>query len=128
MTARQPGAAAEVAALPVRLASLAALLVELGAKHVTAVGGTRSAMRDLPELQRVLGAAVASASGCPPRTMEPQSRPAELTTSEAAALMGISARRVRHHARNGRLIARKRARDWLIDAASARDYRKENGW
>ncbi len=39
--------------------------------------------------------------------------------------MGISERRVRHHAATGRLIARKDGRDWLIDSDSARDYRRK---
>jgi hypothetical protein len=114
-------------ALPVRLALLAGFLVEYAAKEITERGGSRSAMPGLPELQAVLRDATASARGCPPRTIVPKARPAELTTSEAAALMGISARRVRHHASTGRLIARRNTRDWLIDAASASDYRKGSG-
>ena len=41
---------------PLRLAPLAAFLVELAAKEITQRGGTRSAMRDLPELQAILRA------------------------------------------------------------------------
>ena len=81
-------------------------------------------MPHLPELRKILDAAVASASGRPSVTMEAPSR-ALLTTSQAAALMDISVRRVRHHAAAGRIIAHKSGRDWLIDPGSARDYRRQ---
>lgn len=110
--------------LPLRLAPLAAFLVELAAKEITQRGGARSAMRDLPELESILRAPTAGASATPARTMGPPPRPEELTTVQAAALMGISASRVREHAKTGRIIARKVGRDWLIDAGGARSYRR----
>jgi excisionase family DNA binding protein len=117
------GAGATVA-IPLGLAPLAALLVELGAREITQRGGARSAMQGLPQLEAILRAAAASARGTPARTMEPQGRPEELTTAQAAELMGISARRVRELARKRRIVSRKVAgRDWLIDAGSARSWR-----
>ncbi|HEV3381662.1 MAG TPA: hypothetical protein VG142_11860 [Trebonia sp.] len=119
-----PGTDAEpMIAVPARLAPLAALLVEYAAKEIAQRTGTRSALRDLPELQAILLPAAASARGRVTSTMEPRARPEELTTAQAADVMGVSERRVREHARTARLIARKvAARDWLIDADSARDY------
>ena len=112
--------------IPLHLVPLAALLVELGAREITQRGGTRSAMRDLPELQAILRAATASARGSPPRTIEPQARPEEPTTAQAAEVMGISTRRVRELARTSRVISRKvSGRDWLIDAGTARSYRRQ---
>jgi hypothetical protein len=55
--------------------------------------------------------------------MEPRARPGELTSSQAASEMGISARRVRELARTRRIVSRKAGRDWLIDAGSARSWR-----
>lgn len=124
MTVRQEAGAAAAVAVPLDLAPLAAFLVELGAREIVQRGGTRSAMRDLPRLQAILRPAAASARGTPARTMEPRSRPEELTTAQAAELMRISARRVRELARKGRIVSRKVAgRDWLIDAGSARNWR-----
>ena len=108
--------------LPLRLAPLAAFLVELAAKEITQRGGTRSAMRDLPELEAILRAPATGARATPARTMGSRQKPEELTTVQAAPLMGISASRVREHAKTGRIIARKVGRDWLIDAGSARSY------
>lgn len=115
---------AKTVAVPLDLAPLAAFLVELGAREIVQRGGTRSAMRDLPRLEAVLRQAAASARGTPARTMEPKGRPEELTTAQAAELMGISGRRVRELARKRRIVSRKVAgRDWLIDAGSARSWR-----
>lgn len=125
MTTPHGADAGDTIAIPVGLAPLAALLVELGAREVRQRGGTRSAMPRLGELEAILRTAAASARGTPSRTMEPRSRPEELTTAQAADLMGVSARRVRELARTGRIVSRKVAgRDWLIDAGSARSYRR----
>jgi excisionase family DNA binding protein len=79
---------------------------------------------DLPGLHKILAAARASASGRPPAILGSQARTPDTTTGEAARVMGISERRVRQLAAAGRLIARKRGRDWLIDRQSAEDYRR----
>lgn len=110
--------------LPARLAPLAALLVKFGAKEITQRGGSRSAMRDLPELEAVLSAAAASACGRPARIMVPRLPEKEMTTAQAAPVMGVSEHRVRELARTGRLITRKAGRDWLVSADSARAYRR----
>jgi hypothetical protein len=123
MTMTAPQGAGGTVAIPVGLAPLAAFLVELGARDITQRGGTRSAMRDLPELQAILRAAAASARGTPAGTMEPPGRAEELTSDQAADVMGISARRVRELARTRRIVSRKAGRDWLIDAGSARSWR-----
>jgi hypothetical protein len=109
--------------IPADLAPLAAFLVELGARQITEQGGTRSAMPRLGELQAILRDAAASARGTPARTMELRAQPEELTSSQAASEMGISARRVRELARTRRIVSRKTGRDWLIDAGSARSWR-----
>jgi excisionase family DNA binding protein len=118
--------AANTVAVPLNLAPLAALLVELGAREITQRGGARSAMQGLPQLEAILrdAAAAAGARATPARTLELRPKPEELTTVQAAAVMGISASRVREHAKTGRIIARKVGRDWLIDAGSARSYRR----
>ena len=69
--------------LPLRLAPLAAFLVELAAKEITQRGGTRSAMRDLPELEAILRAPATGASATPAGTMGPPPKPEELTTVQA---------------------------------------------
>jgi len=124
--AQQPAACApdagEGAVIPSHLVKLAAFLVEYAAKELGSRNGGPPRMPDLPELRKILDAAVAAASGRPSVTMEAPSR-ALLTTSQAAALMDISARRVRHHAAAGRIRAERHGRDWLIDPDSARDYR-----
>jgi excisionase family DNA binding protein len=116
--------AGDTVPLPARLAPLAALLVKYGAKEIAQRGGARSAMRDLPELEAILAAAAASARGTPQRTMELRAPDTEMTTAQAAAVMGVSERRVREHARTGRVNSRKAGRDWLISADSARSYRR----
>lgn len=126
MAAQPPGCAPGTghdAVIPPHLVKLTAFLVEYAAKELGSRNGGSPRMPHLPELRKILDAAMASASGRPSVTMEAPSR-ALLTTSQAAALMGISVRRVRHHAAAGRIIARRSGRDWLIDACSARDYRR----
>jgi excisionase family DNA binding protein len=130
MTMTAPPGTGDTVAIPVGLAPLAAFLVELGAREITQRGGSRSAMQGLPQLEAILRAAAAStasaARGIPAARMSPgaQGRPEELTTSQAADAMGVSARRVRELARTGRIVSRKIAgRDWLIDAGSARSWR-----
>jgi excisionase family DNA binding protein len=126
MPLRQEDSAADMLTVPLHLAPLAALLVELGAREIEQRGGSRAVMQDLPELEAILRAAAASSAyGRPADRMPREARRAELTTSQAAMVIGISAHRVRELARNGRLVARKVAgRDWLIDAGSARSYRR----
>jgi excisionase family DNA binding protein len=45
------------------------------------------------------------------------------TTAEAAAILGVSRRRVRQLIEHGRLKARRFGRDWLIDDAAITAYR-----
>ena len=125
MPAPQEASTRDTVSIPVSLVPLAALLVELGAREIEQRGGSRAVMQDLPELEAILRAAAASsARGRPPARIQVKARRAELTTSQAAAVMGISAHRVRELARNGRLIGRKVAgRDWLLDPDSVRGYR-----
>jgi excisionase family DNA binding protein len=46
------------------------------------------------------------------------------TTAVAAKEMGLSPRRVRELAQAGELKAYRVGRDWLIDVASAKNYRR----
>lgn len=48
----------------------------------------------------------------------------QLTTAQAATVMGVSPQRVRQLAARGRIIARKTGRDWLIDAQAAEGHRR----
>lgn len=82
-------------------------------------GGLRPAP-GLAALLSELAAAETAASGTPPVTVEHE-RPT-VTAGEAAALAGISPRRVRELARAGRLIAARHGRDWQVDRQSAQDY------
>jgi hypothetical protein len=75
-----------------------------------------------PGLAALLARLDASASGPAVETMEAQRW---LAAREAAELAGTSARHARRLAAAGRLIARRRGRDWEIDEASARDYGRE---
>jgi len=115
---------AEGAIIPPHLVEPAARLIEFGVKYLEMWNGGAPSSRALAALREILDAARATASGRPPVTLEPQARPS-YTTRQAAAVMGISERRVRHHAATGRLIAHKDGRDWLIDSDSVRDYRRK---
>jgi hypothetical protein len=120
---RVPGSA-EGAIIPPHLVEPAARLIEFGVKYLEMCNGGPPNSRTLASLRKTLDAARASASGRPSVTLEPQAR-TPYTTRQAAAVMGISERRVRHHAATGRLIAIRRGRDWAIDRQSAEDYRRE---
>ena len=127
MAASTPGTAAEPAGsavVPPHLVKLTTLLVQHGVRALCLSNGSLSAIPDLPELLKILRSAAASARGRPSRILDQPAQPQWLTTDEAADLMGISARRVRHHAASGRIIARRAGRDWQIDADSARSYRR----
>lgn len=118
-TGRPPAAPVGVVIAP-HLAKLAAGLIEHGINDLTHRNGASPTIRHLAELRRVLAAA---ASGTPSATLEPQAR-TPYTTAEAASVMRLSQRRVRHLAATGRLIAVRRGRDWQIDRQSAEDYRR----
>jgi excisionase family DNA binding protein len=127
VTPRSLDTAAETAGsavIPPHLVRLTVFLVEHAVKDLCLRNGSLSAMPDLPDLLTVLHSAAPSARGRPSRILDQPARARYLTTSEAAAVMQISARRVRHHAASGRIIARRAGRDWLIDADSARGYRR----
>jgi excisionase family DNA binding protein len=46
--------------------------------------------------------------------------PGEITTDEAAAMLTLTARRVRQLARSGALAGRQVGKTWLLDEASVR--------
>jgi hypothetical protein len=121
----QPASADPGLVVPAYLAALNAYLVEFAVREISSRSGGMPRMADIGELRALLrsgAASAASAAGTPPRIMDPQP-PRELTTAQAAAVMEISARRVRYLAAAGGVIARKVAgRDWLVDADSARGY------
>ncbi|MFC4693517.1 helix-turn-helix domain-containing protein [Geodermatophilus arenarius] len=94
-----------------------------------AIRGQRSAGLPVPpevlELAAVLGRHLAE--GCrqrqaslpPNRRSATWSAPAPLVTvSEAAALLGVTPRRVRDYLADGRLPGTKRGRAWLLDRAA----------
>jgi excisionase family DNA binding protein len=74
-----------------------------------------------PGLAALLCALDAAATGSPVGRVEP----VPVTVTEAAALAGVSPRRVRQLAASGRLRARRHGRAWLIDRDSASDYGKD---
>lgn len=47
----------------------------------------------------------------------------QITTSEAAKIIGCSRRHAGHLCINGELLAQRIGRDWLVDRASAEAYR-----
>lgn len=117
----RPSAAPVGVVMPPHLAKLAATLIEHGINDLTHRNGGSPAIRHLAELRRALAAA---ASGTPSATLEPRAAVRSYTTAEAASVMRLSQRRVRHLAATGRLIAVRRGRDWQIDWQSAEDYRR----
>lgn len=61
--------------------------------------------------------------GSAPGTPPPASVTVELSTGEAAALLGCSSEYVRRLARSGRLTARRVGAAWLIDPVALDTYR-----
>lgn len=79
----------------------------------------------VPGLSAILRQLEASAGRHPVATMAAERW---ISAAEASRLAGVSERSAQRLAASGRLIARKRRRDWEIDADSARDYgRDRNG-
>jgi hypothetical protein len=111
--------------VPAHLARQLALLANEGATVIRKRDGDLHLTQDMHDLLvelRLTG--MASASGNGARTVGPASA-RWVSAREAAQLAGgISDRRVRQLAREGRLIARRAGRDWLVDADSAQDYGK----
>jgi len=120
-------AAAEGAVIPPDLVKLTAVLVEYAVKDLGNRNGGSPRMPGLTQLRSILNSAGASASGTPSASLGPQAQARSITLSEAAAVMGISERWVRHLAAADRIRARKEGRDWRIDWDSARDYRPGGG-
>lgn len=78
-----------------------------------------------PRLQELITALAASASAC--ATPLARVGPRQLTTAQAALVMGVSPQRVRQLAAGKRIIASKTGRDWLVDAQAAEDYGRHRG-
>jgi len=127
MAAQPPASvpdATGAAVIPQHLVVFTKAVIDSGVAAMDARNGGLPYRAPLQELRRILDTAVASARGTPPVIMEPPSR-ALYTTDQAAAVMRISARRVRYLAAAGRIRATKSHRDcWLIEADAARDYRR----
>lgn len=83
-------------------------------------GGTVAA--GLRELVDQLAAAVA-----PRRTPAVTVEARQLTTAQAAPVMGVTQRRVQQLARNGDIIAAKHGRDYLVDAQAAQQWKERRG-
>jgi hypothetical protein len=110
------------AVIPADLAPLNAYLVEYAVKEITRRnGGAPAVMHDLAELLAILRMPAPSVSGRP-RPMLPMRAERFLTVSEAVVITGLSDRQVRRLAAEQVLIARKKGRDWQIDADSAAGY------
>ena len=92
--------AAEGMVIPPHLIEPCSVLFKIGAGAWERRNGGFPRRWDLPALHKILDTARASASGRPPATLGSQAR-TPYTTGEAAAVMGISERRVRHHAAAG---------------------------
>ena len=113
--------ASPAAVIPADLAALNAYLVEHAVREIGRRDGGVPRMHDLTELLAILRAAAASASGRP-KPMLAARADRSMTVNEAAAETGLSERHVRRLAAEGVLIARKKGRDWQIDADSAAGY------
>jgi excisionase family DNA binding protein len=125
-TAAQPQGTADGVVLPPHLAKLAAWLIENSfndlLERMRRRTGTTPDIPHLSELRRLLAVA---ACGRPAAIVGSSARaPSFTTTAEAARVMRLSERTVRHLAATGRLIARKEGRDWAIDRQSAEDYQR----
>lgn len=101
------------ALIPAHLTILNAGLVEYALKDLRRRNGGLPGMRDLAELREILAAAARGNASA---------QVTYLTTAQAAAVMGLSARRIRQLAAAGTITAQRAGRDWLISAASARSY------
>lgn len=107
--------------VPAALCRPLAAVAELGlADYARRNGGPAGVA---PRLRELLAALAASASAC--ATPLARVEPRQLTTVQAAPVMGVSPQRVRQLAAEKRIIARKAGRDWLVDAQAAEDYGKE---
>ncbi|WP_428832166.1 helix-turn-helix domain-containing protein [Janibacter terrae] len=106
-----PGAPAALAAVAGAQAAteLAMMLAEL-----------REAARQWEELAREDAGSVSGTAEQP--SAEPRAGSGhELTTTQAAALLGVSDGIVRRWCRDGRLVAARRGRSWVIDRGSVGD-------
>jgi hypothetical protein len=115
--------------VPAELAGLVDKLLGYGLDTLQRHNGAAPTVAGLEGLRVQLQLAAASASGRPRRILAvPVAPTRELTVAEAAAAAGLSARQVRRLAEGGALIARKRGRDWLVDADSATGYGRSERW
>ncbi|WP_269858746.1 helix-turn-helix domain-containing protein [Streptomyces sp. RPT161] len=111
--------------VPPELAGLVAVLLGYGLDAFASRNGGLPEVPGLNGLRTQLVVAAAAARGTRRRTLIPQAGPTVkyLTSTEAAEVMGLSVRRVRHLAKTGVLRGRKHGRDWQIDSDSAHDRR-----
>lgn len=118
---REPPAGVVV---PAELTRMVEALIRYGLDGFERRNGVAPDIPGLNALLVQLRAAAVTASGTRRRIVVSPAGTAghNLTSSEAAQVMGISPRRVRGLAKRGDLIARKRGRDWQIDADSATGY------
>jgi excisionase family DNA binding protein len=82
-------------------------------------GGSSPAPGYMALLRKLQAAAVARATPSAKVSAEPR----QLTTAEAASVMGVSPQRVRQLAADGKIIARKAGRDWQVEERAAQDWR-----
>ncbi len=99
------------------------LVIARGEKNLISEGRQNGIPVTIPGLDE-FRAALGAASGTRPRTMPVRAHRAELSTREAAKVMQVSDRRVRRLAQKETIRARKKGRDWLIDAEAAADYHR----
>jgi len=52
----------------------------------------------------------------------------QLTTTEVAALKGVTRQAVSHAIKHGRLSARQYGRFWLVEREAAEAWRPQGGW
>jgi hypothetical protein len=97
-----------------------AAVVDL-AKRQRDDGGASPDEGYIATLRRLQAAAVARAT--PSSSLVPR----QLSTAEAALVMGVSPQRVRQLAAQQSIIARKIGRDWLVDERAAQDWRNRRG-
>lgn len=98
-----------------QLCRVVARLAVLGLAEITCRDGGPPSVPGLASLLTALD----SSSGTAPVTVMPD---IWITTSQAAAVLGLSCRQARKLAAAGRLIARRHGRDWQVSRQSAQDY------
>lgn len=116
--------------VPAELAALVDRLLGYGVEVLAARNGALPRVAALDGLRAQLHLSAVAARGGRSRTLVPlRSAARDLSVREAAQVMGLSVRHVRYLAATGALIARKRGRDWWIDADSADGYaRRQQAW